>query len=96
MAASGGFGRSRQKIQLEKVPIDPAAQRLAAQEAGKHSALEHALTDGEDFELVLAVPPAEAERLLAEPASWCSFELRSVNSWTEKGFGAWRGKPAGR
>ena len=28
--------------------------------------LEHALGDGEDFELMLAVPPTEAERLLAD------------------------------
>jgi thiamine-monophosphate kinase len=30
------------------------------------SALEHALSDGEDFELILAVPPDEAARLLAD------------------------------
>ncbi len=30
------------------------------------SPLEHALTDGEDFELVLAVSPADGRRLLAE------------------------------
>ena len=28
--------------------------------------LDHALGDGEDFELVLAMPPAEARRLVAE------------------------------
>ena len=28
--------------------------------------LEHALGDGEDFELLLAVPPGEARRMLAE------------------------------
>ncbi len=30
------------------------------------SALDHALTDGEDFELLLALPAAEAHRLVAE------------------------------
>jgi thiamine-monophosphate kinase len=30
------------------------------------TALDHALSDGEDFELILAVEPHEAERLLAD------------------------------
>jgi thiamine-monophosphate kinase len=30
------------------------------------SALRHALSDGEDFELILAVPPDEAAKMLAD------------------------------
>jgi thiamine-monophosphate kinase len=30
------------------------------------SALDHALSDGEDFELIFAVPPADAARLIAD------------------------------
>ncbi|MBL9124534.1 MAG: thiamine-monophosphate kinase, partial [Planctomycetaceae bacterium] len=53
-------------LDLETIPIDPAAHRLSAQTADGQTPLDHALGDGEDFELVLAVPPAEAARLLAD------------------------------
>lgn len=53
-------------IRHEAVPISPAAAELAAQAAGGGTAWDHALGDGEDFELILAVPPREAERMLAE------------------------------
>ena len=42
----------------------PADWRDRAQR--RPHALEHALGDGEDFELLLAVPPDEARRMLAE------------------------------
>lgn len=48
-------------LRAERIPIDPAAHRL---QDGK-PALEHALTDGEDFELIVAVPPDQAHRLVA-------------------------------
>lgn len=48
----------------ERVPISAAAQRMGD---GK-TPLEHALSDGEDFELAFAVEPADGERLLkAQP-----------------------------
>jgi thiamine-monophosphate kinase len=50
----------------ERIPIADAAHELARRAGGGDTALRHALEDGEDFELALAVPPAEAERLLAE------------------------------
>jgi thiamine-monophosphate kinase len=53
-------------LDLNAVPIAPAAHELAAQEHDPSAALRHALGDGEDFELLLAVPPAEAERMLAD------------------------------
>jgi len=52
-------------IDAAAVPIAPAAHRLAAARGDNVSALDHALTDGEDFELLLAVPKDEARRLLA-------------------------------
>ncbi len=51
-------------VKTPAIPIAPAADELAASGAGGQTALDHALSDGEDFELILAVPWAEAERLV--------------------------------
>jgi thiamine-monophosphate kinase len=48
-------------VDLEKIPISEAAQKLA-QSTGK-TPLQHALGDGEDFELLLAVPPSSVPSL---------------------------------
>ncbi len=53
-------------VWTDAVPIAEDAYRLVEQLADGSSALEHALGDGEDFELLLAVSPGEAERMLAE------------------------------
>ncbi|HTQ38266.1 MAG TPA: thiamine-phosphate kinase [Pirellulales bacterium] len=53
-------------IDVDQVPIAAAAEQLAAQRNDGVYALEHALTDGEDFELILAVPPEAAERMLVD------------------------------
>jgi thiamine-monophosphate kinase len=47
----------------ETIPIDAAAFRMN----DALSPLDHALSDGEDFELVFAVAPDDARRLLAAP-----------------------------
>jgi thiamine-monophosphate kinase len=62
LAAESGCGAV---LELDAVPIHADAVQLAAREGrrGKDS-LEHALCDGEDFELLLAVAPDEAKRLL--------------------------------
>lgn len=52
-------------IDLDKVPIAPAAEQFAQQRRDGSTALDHALSDGEDFELILAVPPDEATQLIA-------------------------------
>jgi thiamine-monophosphate kinase len=49
-------------LRAEAVPIAPEARRIA----DGRSPLEHALGDGEDFELAFAVSPDEARALLAE------------------------------
>ena len=46
------------------MPISPDAELLAKQLADGSTPLDHALSDGEDFELLLAVPPEEAKRML--------------------------------
>jgi thiamine-monophosphate kinase len=48
------------------IPIASAAHELARQKPASGTSLEHAFGDGEDFELILAVPSAEAERLLRD------------------------------
>jgi thiamine-monophosphate kinase len=50
------------RIWAEAIPISQDAHRMR----DGRSPLEHALGDGEDFELVAAVAPADAERLLRE------------------------------
>jgi thiamine-monophosphate kinase len=52
MTLASGCGA---EIDLSEVPVSEAAHQLAL--ADGKSALEHALSDGEDFELLLAVPP---------------------------------------
>jgi thiamine-monophosphate kinase len=49
----------------EAIPVSPAAVELSR--ASGKSPLQHALGDGEDFELVFAVPPADGEKLLRDP-----------------------------
>jgi thiamine-monophosphate kinase len=61
LAAESGCGA---QLRLDAIPINPAAEELARRDGV--SPLAHALGDGEDFELVLAVPPGSARRMLAD------------------------------
>lgn len=56
-------------VDLDAIPIHDDARRLAAVPGDRRSPLEHALADGEDFELLLALPPEDARRLVALAAS---------------------------
>lgn len=79
-------------LQEERVPVSAAARRLA-QRTGL-TPLEHALEDGEDFELCLAVPGEEVAPLLED---W-PFETRLTRigrivkrgCWLERGDGSRR------
>jgi thiamine-monophosphate kinase len=52
------------EVDAPAVPVSPDAERLAARDG--RSALAHALSDGEDFELLLAVSAEDAARLARE------------------------------
>jgi thiamine-monophosphate kinase len=49
-------------LNARAIPISSAARDAV----DARSALEHALTDGEDFELIVVLPPAQAKKLVAE------------------------------
>jgi thiamine-monophosphate kinase len=53
-------------LDLEAIPVTAAARQLATQLHDGRTPLDHALADGEDFELLLAVPQEAAQELLAE------------------------------
>jgi thiamine-monophosphate kinase len=70
------------EIDLQKVPIADAAAKLAAKGPGGRSPLEHALSDGEDFELILAVPPDSATDLLRRQP--LDVPLTAIGQFVEK------------
>jgi len=63
LAAESGCGAV---LHTEQIPVAEDARRLAAMLADGSTPLEHALTDGEDFELLLAVATDEARRMASE------------------------------
>jgi thiamine-monophosphate kinase len=73
---SGGVGAV---LDESAIPIHADAHHLSRREGT--AALEHALNDGEDFELCLAVPADQAARLLAAPPPL--LELFKIGTVTE-------------
>jgi thiamine-monophosphate kinase len=53
-------------LDLSQIPIADDAKRLALQNVDGKTALNHALSDGEDFELILAVPAKVADQIVRE------------------------------
>lgn len=78
--ASSGCGA---ELIMDQVPISEAAHQLSAK-SGK-TPLEHAIEDGEDFELLLAMPPEEAARL---PQSIDGVPLTVIGTFTSR-TGLW-------
>jgi thiamine-monophosphate kinase len=71
LAAESGCGAV---IDTDRIPISDAARNLAGRESNERiadAALRHALADGEDFELLLAAPPAVAEAILRDQPLDC-------------------------
>ena len=70
-------------LHAEAIPISQAAHEQANQD-GKRP-LEHALSDGEDFELVFTVSPEDGSRLLRDqPVS--GIQLVKIGEMTNSGF----------
>jgi len=76
-------------VWAESIPVSDDARRMA--ETSGRTALAHALTDGEDFELLFALAGADAERLLAEQP----FEVPVTRIGTIAGSGATLVMPGG-
>jgi len=70
-------------LNAEAIPISPAAHRLAL--TSGRSPLDHALADGEDFELVFAVTPEDGQMLLNEN-SIPGMTLVHIGEMTQEGY----------
>jgi thiamine-monophosphate kinase len=91
MAAESGVGAV---VKLDRVPVSDAAKELARRPADGRTPLNHALSDGEDFELILAAAPDVAERLLAEqPLD--GVHLTDIGCFTTE-LGLWQIGPDGQ
>lgn len=72
------------ELELASIPITDAARRLS-RSTGR-TPLEHALSDGEDFELLLTVPPDDAARILSDnPLSHSIVQVGTIMA----GEGVW-------
>ena len=84
LAEASGVGAC---IDLSQVPIAEAAHTVATTRKDGSTALDHALGDGEDFELILVVEPESARKLLAN--SKLPVPLTAIGH-TQAGSGLWQ------
>jgi thiamine-monophosphate kinase len=68
LAEASGCGA---ELHASKIPLADAAHELAARASDGRAALDHGLGDGEDFELILAVPPESAGEMIARQELAC-------------------------
>jgi thiamine-monophosphate kinase len=84
LCAASGVGAV---VNLDRLPISDAAVEMALQ-SGRQP-IDHALSDGEDFELLLAVPEAVAARLPATvegvPLTEIGTFVARTGLWTKRG-----------
>jgi thiamine-monophosphate kinase len=80
-------------LSADAIPISADSCRLADKLADGSTPLDHALGDGEDFELILAVPPDEARRMLANQP--LGVPLRDIGQFVAEP-GLWIQDTAGR
>jgi thiamine-monophosphate kinase len=82
-------------LDVSKIPIAPAAFELARQLNDGSTALGHALGDGEDFELILAVPPDAVGPMIADETLACGLTcigqfVKEKGLWQEAANGTRR------
>jgi thiamine-monophosphate kinase len=66
LATASGCGAA---LYLDRIPVSPDATKIAESEQAADvsaAALEHALSDGQDFELLIAVSPEDARMMLKD------------------------------
>lgn len=80
------------ELDLAAIPIHKDAHRFATQLDDGSTPLDHALSDGEDFELILAVPQEELPTLLADHK--LSAALTAIGRFTAE-RGLWSFDPTG-
>lgn len=80
------------ELDLAAIPIAPAAYVRSVSPGDLRTPLEHALADGEDFELLFAVPPAVGPEFLA--AAPADLELTRIGQLIREP-GLWSGQPDG-
>ena len=68
----------------EAIPVAPAAVQLSTS-SGK-TPLQHALGDGEDFELVFTVSPADGERILRDQPPVKGLTLTKIGECVDAGL----------
>jgi len=71
------------EVFLDQIPIGSDAEKCA-KESGR-SPLDHALGDGEDFELLLAIPQSQLDRL---PPEICGVPLTRIGNFVNR-TGLW-------
>lgn len=79
-------------VDLSRVPVAPAAEEWARQCNDGSTALEHALGDGEDFELILAMPTLSAEKIVGQQPLDCGLTI--IGQFVPE-RGLWRQQPDG-
>jgi thiamine-monophosphate kinase len=79
------------EVDLDKIPISDAAIHRAM--TSGQTALEHAIGDGEDFELLLAVDPSKIDRWRAIDGDWYfrkpNWAVVSKQRWRHADAGSW-------
>lgn len=79
-------------LDVDAIPISSASHQFARQPSQSSTALDHALSDGEDFELIVAAPPEVSEAMLA--AQPLLIPLTCIGQFTEQP-GLWSRQPDG-
>jgi thiamine-monophosphate kinase len=77
------------------IPIHPDAVRMSGRPGDGRSPLDHALADGEDFELVMAMPPEAARAAVAQAAELPNATPLTIIGEVIEGHGLFLKQPDG-